>query len=362
MAQFTIKRGLIRAADGDDPRREPRARRSTARRSTSAATRRAASSRTSSATRRSRARAPGSSASLNDYLTGSNTNLEHGPRDDARQAPRRDDQGQRRLADARRRGAQRVALQQLLGNAAAPSSRSSRAPGSVLVMASSPTYDPNLVEGNFGADQQHPRRLPRRPRRCVNRATDGLYVPGSTLQGRDRRGGARLAASTRSSRRFDDPGYCIEYGKQVAELRRPERPEPFGTVNFLQALAVLDQLGLLQHRQGDRRAARSSTTAKQFGFYADPPLETPGNERHAERPLQERQALRPERPGNPGRPGPPRLRPGAAARDAAADGDGRGRGRATTASSWSRTSSTGSSRPDGDVVTPHEAAKYSAAR
>ena len=77
VAQFTIERGTIFAADGTTLLATNRARRSTGRRSTSAATRSAASSRTSSATRRSRARAPGSRSSLNDFLTGSNTNLEH---------------------------------------------------------------------------------------------------------------------------------------------------------------------------------------------------------------------------------------------------------------------------------------------
>ena len=74
VAQFKIKRGLICAADGTVLAANRR-RRWTGRRSTSAATRSASSRRTSSATRpRLRSRA-GLERSLNDYLTGSNTNL-----------------------------------------------------------------------------------------------------------------------------------------------------------------------------------------------------------------------------------------------------------------------------------------------
>ena len=54
---------------------------------------------------------------------------------------------------------------------------------------------------------------------------------------------------------------------------------PFGRLDLHTAIAVLGQLGLLQHRQGARRAGSSSTTSKRFGFYALPPLETPADER-----------------------------------------------------------------------------------
>ena len=46
--------------------------------------------------------------------------------------------------------AQRAALERARQRAAARSSRSSRRPGRCCVMASSPTYDPNLVESHFG--------------------------------------------------------------------------------------------------------------------------------------------------------------------------------------------------------------------
>ena len=35
---------------------------------------------------------------------------------------------------------------------------------------------------------------------------------------------------------FDDPGYCIEYGKRVYNYADQSGPERFGRVSFLQAL------------------------------------------------------------------------------------------------------------------------------
>ena len=48
-------------------------------------------------------------------------------------------------------------------------------------MASSPTYDPNVVEGNFGR-ATGTRADCKRPDALLNRATDGLYAPGSTFK------------------------------------------------------------------------------------------------------------------------------------------------------------------------------------
>ena len=53
--------------------------------------------------------------------------------------------------------------------------------GKVLVMASSPTYDPNDIEGNFGR-ATGTRADCKRPDALLNRATAGLYAPGSTFK------------------------------------------------------------------------------------------------------------------------------------------------------------------------------------
>jgi penicillin-binding protein A len=152
--------------------------------------------------------------------------------------------------------------------------------GRVLVMASSPTYNPALVEGHFAQiahGAQHANCRPPAP--LVNRATDGLYTPGSTFK-------VVTAAAALDSglykedSEFDDRGYCIEYGKKVSNFADQSGPEVFGHVNFTTALehsinAVFCEIG---KRLG---ALRLLDYAKKFGFYKEPPLETPSTERIA---------------------------------------------------------------------------------
>ena len=220
-------------------------------------------------------------------------------------------------------GAQRVAMQQLAGKCGSVVALDPRN-GKLLVMASRPTYDPNLVEGDFGRINNI-RAACRPAAPLLNRATDGLYTPGSTFKVVTSAAALDSGKYTIDSR-FFDKGYCIEYGKQVQNFGDQSGPERFGSVDFLQAFehsinAVFCEIGKTIG------AGRILGTSKQFGFYDDPPLETPSNERSPERPLQERQALLPGRPGDSGRPGPARVRPGADADDAGTDGDGRGGGR-----------------------------------
>ena len=105
----------------------------------------------------SRSRA-GLESSLNDYLTGSNSNLGTVLKttlDKIRGATIKGNDVWLTVKP----GAQRVAMQQLAGKCGAVVALDPRT-GKVLVMASRPTYNPNLVESNFERDQQHPRRLP----------------------------------------------------------------------------------------------------------------------------------------------------------------------------------------------------------
>jgi len=150
------------------------------------------------------------------------------------------------------------------------------ATGRVLVMASAPTYDPNLVERHFDQIANvHANCRPAAP--LLNRATNGLYTPGSTFKVVT----AAAALDTgrfREDSEFDDPGYCIEYGKRVYNFADQSGPEVFGHVSLAEALqhsinAVFCNLGkalgpliVLDY-------------AKRFGFYSVPPLETPANER-----------------------------------------------------------------------------------
>jgi peptidoglycan glycosyltransferase len=216
----------------------------------------------------------GLEASENDYLTGSNANL-HTVLDTTLNRIRGATIKGNDLWLTLRPGAQRVAMEQLAGKCGSVVALDVRT-GAVLAAASRPTFDPNLVESNFGAINNI-RASCSPPAPLLNRATDGLFVPGSIFKV------VTSAAALDSGRytidsRFVDRGYCIEYGKQVRNFGDMSGPEVFGSVDFLQALehsinAVFCEIGKTIG------AGRILGTSKQFGFYADPPLETPGNER-----------------------------------------------------------------------------------
>src|SRR4029079_9348174 len=149
--------------------------------------------------------------------------------------------------------------------------------GKVLVMASSPSYDPNLVERHFGAIARRAQGYSCSPAApLVNRATDGLYVPGSTFKVLTAAAALDSGAYTPDST-FDDKGYCTEYGKKVSNFADQSGPEVFGHVNFTTALehsinAVFCEIG---KKLGPLKVL---DYAKRFGFYKDPPLETPSSE------------------------------------------------------------------------------------
>ena len=84
--------------------------------------------------------------------------------------------------------------------------------------------------------------------------------------------------------------------------------------------AELDQLGLLQHRQGARPPDRARLR-QALRLLRGSAARDARRRAHAQRPLVEGPPLRP-RGSEPGRPWTARLRPGAAARDAAPDGHG----------------------------------------
>src|SRR5205823_6361208 len=167
-------------------------------------------------------------------------------------------------------------MQQLAGKCGAAVALDPRT-GAVLAMASRPTYNPNLVESNFSKILRV--RAPCAPASpLVNRATAGLFTPGSSF---------KVVTSTAAldsgryniNSAFFDKGYCVEYGQQVHNFADQGRVEQFGSVNFLQALensinAVFCEIG---QQIGERSILNA---AKRFGFYKPPPLETPDSERN----------------------------------------------------------------------------------
>jgi peptidoglycan glycosyltransferase len=168
--------------------------------------------------------------------------------------------------------AQGVALRALAGNCGAVAAIDP-ATGRVLVLATRPTFDPNQVErpGGF-ARITRPRGGCRSP--LLNRATSGLYPPGSIFKVVT---GAAALESGRFSPAspFSDPGYCTVYGRRVNNY---DTTSPFGGVNLHQAMQysinsvfcnIGKSLGGIAILDQGRR----------FGFYSDPPLDTPPEER-----------------------------------------------------------------------------------
>jgi peptidoglycan glycosyltransferase len=234
----------------------------------------------------SRSRA-GLERSLNDYLTASNEDLStfvESSLDKLRGKPIVGNDVRLTL-DLE---AQRVALEALgrrCGAVAALDPRNGR----VKVLASSPSYDPNLVESRFGqierigADCADPAPL-------VNRATAGLYPPGSTFK-------VVTAAAALDSGRFTprstfvDPGYCIAYGKRVNNY---DTSSPFGTHSLVTALqySVNSTFCKIGQALGAKRILEE---ARDFGFYELPPLETPEDERRASGLYEDGKPYRPRR-------------------------------------------------------------------
>ena len=172
---------------------------------------------------------------------------------------------------------QRLAMDQLAGKCGAAVVMNPRS-GKVYALASQPTYDPNLVEKHFNLIKAP--GAPCRPAApLLNRATAGLLTPGSSFK-------VVTAAAALDSNRFtpestfEDPGYCVEYGKRVSNAGNPDQngPEAFGTVTLAQGLqhsinSVFCNVGK------SLGAGLILDYSKRFGFYKDPPLDTPDDEK-----------------------------------------------------------------------------------
>jgi penicillin-binding protein A len=273
VAQFSIKRGLIRASDGTILasnrikkvggqklylRRYPRG---------------GLFSHVVGYSTQSRARA-GLESSMNDYLTGANRNLDTVLKTTLDRIRGATIEGND-LWLTLRPGPQRLAMRELAGKCGSVVALDPRT-GKVLVMASRPTYDPNLVEKDF-ARINNIRAACRPAAPLLNRATDGLYTPGSTFKVVTASAALDSGRFTPASR-FFDPGYCIEYGQRVRNAGNPEAPETFGSVDLVTGLehsinSVFCNIGKAIG------AGKILGYAKRYGFYDDPPLETPENER-----------------------------------------------------------------------------------
>jgi penicillin-binding protein A len=216
--------------------------------------------------------------SMNDYLTGANTNLSDAFRHILARLGSATVHGNNLQLTIRPR-AQRLA-QQLLGDRCGAVVAMNSHTGAVYVMASSPTYDPNLIDKPGGyAKVLKIRGACGGASALYNRATQGLFVPGSTFKMIT--AAAALDTGTfKPDSTFYDPGYCTVYGKPVSNAGNPDQGgrEVFGHLNFVTAFqhsvnSVFCNIGL---KLG---AGPILEYAKKFGFYKTPPLETPADER-----------------------------------------------------------------------------------
>ena len=187
--------------------------------------------------------------SLNDYLTASNGNLSTLVDKALDELHGRPVQGNN-VVTTLDLDAQQLANEQLGTNCGAVVALDPRT-GKVLVMASSPGFDPNDVENHYGSIASITANCtPAAP--LLNRASAGLFIPGSTFKV------ITASAALESKKfgpgsRFYDPGYCTVYGKQVHNFADQDGPEVFGTINLVDGPRALRQLGVLQHRPEARR-------------------------------------------------------------------------------------------------------------
>ncbi len=210
----------------------------------------------------------GLEASQNDFLTGSNTNLSTVLDTTFDKLKGTTIEGND-LHLTLRPDAQAIALNALGGKCGAAVALEPRT-GRLLVSVSSPTYNPNLIERQYNLASR--KRFGCSP--LFNRVTAGTYAPGSSYK-------VVTAAAGLDSRRFTpdstfyDPGYCIEYGQHVNNY---DTSSPFGTVTL--ASAMQNSINSVFCNIGKTLGGiKILDYSKRFGFYSVPPLETPVNER-----------------------------------------------------------------------------------
>jgi peptidoglycan glycosyltransferase len=218
--------------------------------------------------------------SMNDYLTGSNTNLSNALQRTLDRLGGGTVKGNK-LVLTLDPSAQALAMKELGRNCGAVVAMNIRT-GAVMVMASTPTYNPNLIDQPGGyAKVLKIRGACGSASALVNRTTKGLYTPGSTFKMITAAAALDTGKFTPESG-FYDPGYCTVYGKQVSNAGNPDQggTEVFGNVTLAQGFQ--HSINSVFCNVGKALGARVVLDyAKRFGFYSVPPLETPADERAA---------------------------------------------------------------------------------
>ena len=212
---------------------------------------------------------------LNDFLTGANTTLTNTFSQEVDRLGGKTVHGDN-VTLTIKPTAQALAEQLLAGRCGAVVAMNPKT-GAVYAMASSPTYNPNLILRKNGYG-----KIAKIKGTCgdasalYDNATQGLYPPGSTFKLVTASAALNSGALTPNST-FYDPGYCTEYGKRVSNASSPDgRAEAYGNVTVAQGLeysinSVFCNIGK------QIGAAKILDYAKRYGFYSSPPLDTPSN-------------------------------------------------------------------------------------
>ncbi len=215
--------------------------------------------------------------SLSGYLTGTNTNLTNALTQEIDRLGGKTVRGNN-VTTTLRPSTQALAERLLAGRCGAVIAMNPQT-GAVYAMASSPTFNPNILAKPGG--QARIAKI-KGANACgpgtaeLNRTTQGLYPPGSTFKLVTGSAALNSGKYTPTSG-FYDPGYCIEYGNKVFNAGNADSPggsEVFGNIDFSSALAhsvnsvfcnIVKTLG----------AGKILDYAHRYGFYSSPPLETP---------------------------------------------------------------------------------------
>jgi peptidoglycan glycosyltransferase len=139
--------------------------------------------------------------------------------------------------------------------------------GRVVAMYSSPSFNPNRVEQNF------PHLSTKTTAPLLNRATQGLYAPGSTFK--IVTATAALQAGTNTA--IDAMGHCIiDQGQQLCNAGT----ESFGLIDLRTALtfSVNTYFAQLGQKVGQTRL---ESTMRRYGFFQLPPFTYPTDEMNA---------------------------------------------------------------------------------
>lgn len=234
--------------------------------------------------------------SYNDFLTGSNANLDTVFRSTLDKLRGSTVTGNDLVLTLQPK-LQSVAYRALRGKCGAVVALEPKT-GRVLAMVSNPTFNPNLIERRFA--QATRTTLP-----CgaplLNRATSGKYQPGSTFKIVTASAALQSGRFTPESS-FYDPGYCIEYGDRVRNAGNPEAPETFGNLNLNTAFehsvnSVFCNIGKALG------AGAILKEAERYGFYSAPAVQLPDDEVAASGLYNRGRLFRPKNPATQVDPG-----------------------------------------------------------